>query len=688
MRCLNLTCKAILLALVAGATLSDEAGEPPYESESFARGVTSRATGFFRVEKLPDGRWWVIDPKGRGTVALGVDHVQSRGHGSAERSPKWRYREHNRTAYPNIEAWRDETIARLRKWGFNLLGSGSDPALRHRGLVHTSFLSFGASFCRQAEDCDRYICPNEGRPCSAMPNPFHPDFRNWCDKIAREKCAPNRDDPWLLGYFLDNELAWWGRGDRETGLWDAVLALAEGHSARRALVEWAERSGVDVAKATASEKSAFVSFAAQQYFAATVSAVKRHDPNHMVLGARFAGERGAPKCVWETAGKWCDMVTFNAYPWVDLETHEIFNSPGDRSRLATDVYQTLYDLVKRPILLTEWSFPALDSGLPCTNGAGQRFRTQAERTLASELYARTLLSLPFCIGYSYFMWVDEPPEGISDAFPEDSNYGLVSESGVPYPLTEMFASLHRDILAVRTEGAPKALHGESSLSTSRAGHAVPDWKVNGRSVGSFTMMLSFEVDGVRKWIDCSHVKSSISRSVPGGEERTIVASGKNGRHASFEMAFSLFFPASGDEFVATLRAIRNTGTVPLKNCWVYFRTYAPYAHERDGGYADGQNVWDRNAKRVPNLWKGAVLDCWLAADGRYIGGYSTARSAISCNYRVSGNGSAQHPDALFRPAGLADLQPGETYVDDGDCWFVVLGGTDGLAGWRARTKDL
>jgi hypothetical protein len=252
----------------------------------------------------------------------------------------------------------------------------------------------------------------------------------------------------------------------------------------------------------------------------------------------------------------------------------------------------------------------------------------------------------------------------------------------------MFASLHRDILAVRTEGVPKALHGESSLSTSRAGHAVPDWKVNGRSVGSFTMMLSFEVDGVRKWIDCSHVKSCLSRPMPSGEERTIVAIGKNGRHASFEMAFSLFFPESGDEFVATLRAIRNTGTVPLKNCWVYFRTYAPYAHERDGGYADGQNVWVRNAKRVPNLWKGAVLDCWLSADGRYIGGYSTARSAISCNYRVSGNGSVQHPDALFRPAGLADLQPGETYVDDGDCWFVVLGGTDGLAGWRARTKDL
>ena len=685
---MSAACKAVAGIIVASAALGVAAGPVSYDSASFAQDVTAKATGFFRVEKLSDGRWWVIDPKGRGTVVLGVDHVQSRGHGSAGRSPKWRYREHNRTAYPNIEAWRDETVARLKKWGFNMLGAGSDPALRHRGLVHTSFLYMGDSLCRDKEDGDRYICPNENRPCSAMPNPFNPGFGDWCDKVAREKCAPNRDDPWLFGYFLDNELAWWGRGDRETGLWDSVLALPETHSARRALLEWAAENGVDVANATESDKAAFVRLAAQRYFEAAVSAVKRHDPNHMILGARFAGERGAPKCVWETAGEWCDLVTLNAYPWVDLETHVIYNSPGDRSRQATDVYQTLYDLVKRPILITEWRFPALDSGLPCTNGAGQRFRTQSERTMASELFARTLLSLPYCVGYNYFMWVDEPPEGISDAFPEDSNYGLVSEAGVPYPLTEMFADLHRDILSVRTKGIPKTLDCDATPSTSRTGQILPDWVVEGRSVGSFNMMLSFEEGGVRRWIGCSRVESCQTRTVSGGEVRTIVATGRKSNQASFEMTLSLFFPERGDSFVAALHAVRNTGTVPLKGCWVYFLAYAPYAHERDGVYADGQNAWDKDARRVPNLWKGPVMDCWIAADGRYIGGYSTARSAIRCSYSVSGKGAVQHPDALFRPSGLSDLQPGEAYVDDGDCWFTVLGGIDGLAGWRNRTKDL
>ena len=37
-------------------------------------GVTSKATGFFRVEKI-DGRWWFIDPDGNAFIEpLGDSH--------------------------------------------------------------------------------------------------------------------------------------------------------------------------------------------------------------------------------------------------------------------------------------------------------------------------------------------------------------------------------------------------------------------------------------------------------------------------------------------------------------------------------------------------------------------------------------------------------------------------------------
>ena len=39
-------------------------------------------TGFFRVVQRADGRWWAIDPLGRGVVLMGVDHVRYGGHWS------------------------------------------------------------------------------------------------------------------------------------------------------------------------------------------------------------------------------------------------------------------------------------------------------------------------------------------------------------------------------------------------------------------------------------------------------------------------------------------------------------------------------------------------------------------------------------------------------------------------------
>ena len=54
---------------------------PPYASDSFVKGITDKATGFFRVVEK-DGRWWTIDPLGRGMVLLGVDHVRYQGHWS------------------------------------------------------------------------------------------------------------------------------------------------------------------------------------------------------------------------------------------------------------------------------------------------------------------------------------------------------------------------------------------------------------------------------------------------------------------------------------------------------------------------------------------------------------------------------------------------------------------------------
>jgi hypothetical protein len=46
-----------------------------------------------------------------------------------------------------------------------------------------------------------------------MPDPFDPRFAMATERAVAIAARDHRDDPWLIGYFADNELAWAGPGD-------------------------------------------------------------------------------------------------------------------------------------------------------------------------------------------------------------------------------------------------------------------------------------------------------------------------------------------------------------------------------------------------------------------------------------------------------------------------------------------
>jgi hypothetical protein len=166
----------------------------------------------------------------------------------------------------------------------------------------------------------------------------------------------------------------------------------------------------------------------------------------MVIGCRFA--MYAPPGCFEAAGRYCDIVTFNYYGPVDLLSATADSALKD----WTDYGRRC----KRPMMITEWSFPALDAGLPCKGGAGMRVDTQAQKALCFEVYQRMMFSLPFMVGSDYFMWVDEPALAISKNFPEDSNYGLVNEQDVPYQtLTETATRVNAMAYQLHSGDAPQ-----------------------------------------------------------------------------------------------------------------------------------------------------------------------------------------------------------------------------------------
>ncbi|MBT4818090.1 MAG: hypothetical protein HON70_20455, partial [Lentisphaerae bacterium] len=489
---------------------------PPYEvaASTIRQG---KKTGFFHTERKW-GRWWIIDPNGDAFWAVATDHCKYQGHWCQDLGYSPYHRKMVAT-YGSDEAWAKSATDRLREWGFNTLGAGAGKTTHYKGLSHTLFTSLGGHFCHLGADFRISYPENEKpTPCSYFPNVFHPRFAEYCDLRAEEMCAPNREDPWLIGYFLDNELKWWGKSAANAyGLFEDTMAKPAGHSAKVALVNWLKKRykwvssfnrdwGADVESFEAmlelteltgtntewveNDKVEFVRLIVDRYFRIGTEAIRRHDPNHMVLGCRFAGlNNPAYLPAWEAAGKYCDIVTTNVYEKVDLVTGDTYSVYKGKRVPLSERFEAVNKITGgAPFWVTEWSYPSYDSGLPCKHGAGQRVDTQTERTFAFEAFQKGLFSLPFMVGSSFFMWVDEPALGISEWFPEDSNYGLVNEDDEPYKLlTGACTRLNPNVYEVHT--------GRTAEIRLTAGKDVGHFVIQNRGRRTAECLITTWIDG-------------------------------------------------------------------------------------------------------------------------------------------------------------------------------------------------
>lgn len=723
----------------------------PYTAPSFVKTISGEKTGFFHVEQQGD-LWWVIDPLGRGYVPLGVDHVRYSGHWCSTLG-HFPHEKRNNDRYPDRDAWAGETLARLQGWGFNLLTAGSEPALHHRGMAHTIPLGIGSKITESGEGA--FITPHEKRPCTAFPNVFHPDFERFCRYEAERLCRPHANDPWLFGFFLDNELAWWGRswGDHglETGLFDAVMKLDAGHTAKLALRDHLSRfyensverfnadfgttvqsfdsvrrltdlTGADGKPAAVLKcKGQFAGLVAERYFGTITRAIRAADPNHMILGCRFAGGRACP-AVWDVAGKYCDICSFNYYGNVDLDGGVALGAEdGKMGPPLPEVFAKFHAMSKRPMMVTEWSFPALDAGLPSTHGAGQRFRTQAERAKATGIFAETILRMPFMVGYDYFMWVDEPALGITPEFPENSNYGLINENSEPYKeLVATFSMLHRRAAALRLEGlkglpaaapikdrpreiaawlkavkAPARGHRpdlytlqEGKVHVARTkyfelratigGSMLTDRLLfNGIPLGRYNGLVQIWKGHRNNWSEVRRL-TAVDMSA-NADTLTVLLTGTGPVETPFDVTYRLTLFADKPWFLAELVTVGNTGEHPLDMRAVFFRL-----HSALGGSADGDLPITQDA--APRLWGRLPGDAWVDAQAGVFWGAAAPRgSDMQIHFWLNEQGG-QHPDAWREIEYL--LEPGETFRPGIPTFVAVLAGKGGAAEWDRALQAL
>ena len=377
----------VLIPLLLAAGLPTPAA-PAYDAYGGWLELSGARTGYFHTQQI-EGRWWFVTPDGHAFFSKGVDNVNFAPEAKSSPPPP---------ADPAM--WAEAAARQLREWNFNTAGAWSARQLFTAGIVYAPVVDMASSVQR-----DLWLK-------GGVVDYFGEEFRAAADRVAEAKCAPHSKDPWLLGYFTDNELRWgkdWRSGD---SLLEAYLKMPEASAGFRKASEFVKARGHAAGSLTDEDKSEFVGLAAEAYGRVTSEAIRRHDPNHLVLGCRFAGYAG--DSVTRAVGRDFDVISYHSYA---------ANAPVDR-------LEQIARLTGKPVMITEFSFKAMDSGLPNTKGAAKPVATQQDRAAGFARYVEALAALPYCVGYHWFEYRDEPKEGRFDG--ENSNYGVVRIDFTPW----------------------------------------------------------------------------------------------------------------------------------------------------------------------------------------------------------------------------------------------------------------
>jgi len=451
---------------VIGAEQRETYVRESFQSDQYGgwKGTRGNATGFFHVQQI-DGNCWFVTPEGNVFLSIGVNSVTPKG----DFAPKLGYSPYEKNVnkkYGATENWIKTTLIRLKEWGFNTIGGFSVPVDRRKS---------------DQEALPYVITYNLGDLGGAnwqegiFPDVFDPKFKENIDRFVSVRCSKVNKDPFLIGYFLDNELDW-------TNAVNSMGRLGHNAPGKKALIEFAKkRYGNDFSKfmevweSTATgfdelsrtkeikpkkgfadkvreDRNEFLRVIARRYFEITTNAVRSYDKNHLILGVRFWFLR-TPRIVVEEIGPYVDVVSVNFYTNKDEEkTPEYMRWVEGQSAkgLITerDWLKEYANLSKKPILITEFSYRAKDSGLPNTKAdIPITVPTQKDRADSFEWYAQKSAGRAYIIGYHWFQYMDQPKEGRFDA--ENSNLGLVDIQDNPYNLlTERIKRVNREVYLI------------------------------------------------------------------------------------------------------------------------------------------------------------------------------------------------------------------------------------------------
>lgn len=434
------------------AAVPSASSQPTTQPAGFKK--ISGATGFWRLAQSNGGVWWFLSPDDKPEFLNSVTTVQPFQIARDKEGPAFISSDYDGglSNNGNLDAWAAKTIVRVRETGFKGLGAWSHPVFHKQNYPMTRDLNLWSWMHGPAR---RF---------------YAPEFAATAEEAIKTQVDPLKDNRNLVGYFLDNELDW---GDASSGpgvyfdqlpasdpnrsevvriiqsVWTNVDKFNHDWNAK--LKDWKDLDTWPTLPRQPQQPyarlfSAWLSHLAEDYFRLTTTLVHKYDRNHLILGVRFKGY-AMPEVVRASRG-YTDVQSINYYP-------------AD-ARLDADMFRMMHELSGQPIMLSEYSFHALDgrSGNRNTVGFVGQVLDQQARADGYRLMTTRLARVPYVIGADWFQWNDEPPSGRANDG-EDANFGLVDIDDKTY-----------DVLADSVRATTPLLNGLHTDSPKDDGHEI------------------------------------------------------------------------------------------------------------------------------------------------------------------------------------------------------------------------
>lgn len=419
-------------------------------------GPKQKATGFFYPAKV-DGKWWLVTPDGTLFWSYGATGVGAGGEGSpvttkeawfedlpSPNGPAAKYwgegkgarymyyekgQEWKSFSFSGLNAerkygpnWREATAdalhARMRNWGLNTMANWSDPVV---------YLKRKTPYCATI---------NSGAwSLDHFPDVFDPAWERSMNAAMDAQKNTTANDPWNIGYYVDNELTW-GGDPQARRVAEGALKAAPTSPSKRQFIEDLGAKYPTIAALNAAWGTKHVSWealgesralpqpqteafrtdtgnfgvkVAEKYFSTVRDAVKRVAPNNLYLGVRFHGHID-PNLI-KICAKYADVISYNIY--------------GDDPSGRLNQYRGAVD---KPFMVGEFG---VTSDLAQMPWRGQIYtEEEGARLRPLENYLSRAFVHPALVGAHFFQFRDQPLTGRADG--EATLRGFLNVADTPH----------------------------------------------------------------------------------------------------------------------------------------------------------------------------------------------------------------------------------------------------------------